>query len=382
MRFGLAAALMAGMYYDFEYSQDHGSSAVFDEYRGGSLNQQGYLGQPLGATRQITPGVWRRDFERGVAFANESYGTASINVSSEGLHYLKGTENPVLNNGGAAGIVSIPVMDGLILLRGSGSAVGAPQNTALPVVSGSAQAGQTLTASPGSWTNSPTSFAYQWLRCNSSGSYCVDITGAAGQSYGLSTDEVGSAVAVRVTASNAGGSTSARSNVTGVVGGGGGGGTVQSPSSANLVPDPDLEQDPAAAGFYSYGTATFTWASDEAHSPSHSLKIVSSSSGLSRWLTDKSRLGVTPGARYTISAFLKTSGVSSQGAQLAVTYWTASGAYEGTTIDGPDSFAGTVDWRSTTIVTTAPSDAAYARIELRLFGSGTVWADDFQASAS
>jgi len=71
MRFGLAAAIMAGIFYDFQYSQDFGSSAVYDEYQGGDLHRQGYLGQPLGAGRQISSGVWRRDFQNGVVFAKE-----------------------------------------------------------------------------------------------------------------------------------------------------------------------------------------------------------------------------------------------------------------------------------------------------------------------
>ena len=36
-------------------------------------------------------------------------------------------------------------------------------------VSGTAQEGKTLSAVRGDWTNQPTSYAYQWLRCDSGG---------------------------------------------------------------------------------------------------------------------------------------------------------------------------------------------------------------------
>ena len=38
--------------------------------------------------------------------------------------------------------------------------------------------GQTLTVSNGSWTGSPSSFAYQWQDCDSAGNTCTTITGA------------------------------------------------------------------------------------------------------------------------------------------------------------------------------------------------------------
>src|SRR5246500_4057076 len=52
----------------------------------------------------------------------------------------------------------------------------APQNTSPPTISGTLKEGSTLTAADGTWSNTPTSFAYQWQRCNSGGAACGDIT--------------------------------------------------------------------------------------------------------------------------------------------------------------------------------------------------------------
>ena len=94
----------------------------------------------------------------------------------------------------------------------------APSNTVLPVVSGTAEVGQTLSASQGSWSGStPMSFAYQWRRCDASGAGCVDIAGATSSSHVLVGADVGSTVRVVVTASNSAGSASAASAQTGVV---------------------------------------------------------------------------------------------------------------------------------------------------------------------
>src|SRR6185436_3257797 len=59
----------------------------------------------------------------------------------------------------------------------------APANTAAPSISGTAQQGQTLTESHGTWTNSPTSFSYQWQRCDSAGANCAPISSATASTY-------------------------------------------------------------------------------------------------------------------------------------------------------------------------------------------------------
>ncbi len=92
-----------------------------------------------------------------------------------------------------------------------------PTNTVLPVLSGSVVEGVTLSASSGSWSGSPTSYAYQWQDCNSSGGACVSISGASAPTYKLAGANVGHTVRVVVGASNMLGSTPASSAATGEV---------------------------------------------------------------------------------------------------------------------------------------------------------------------
>ena len=92
-----------------------------------------------------------------------------------------------------------------------------PVNTSPPTISGTAQVGQTLTAGNGTWSNAPTSFAYQWLRCNGGGNSCDNVANATQQTHTLVVADAGSTMRVRVTATNADGSSSAQSEQTAVV---------------------------------------------------------------------------------------------------------------------------------------------------------------------
>ncbi|WP_425956343.1 hypothetical protein [Xylanimonas sp. McL0601] len=66
-----------------------------------------------------------------------------------------------------------------------------------PTISGAAQVGKTLTAVPGTWAPSA-SFAYQWSRSG------VAITGATRSTYALVAADLGKTMTVKVTATNAG----------------------------------------------------------------------------------------------------------------------------------------------------------------------------------
>jgi hypothetical protein len=93
----------------------------------------------------------------------------------------------------------------------------APKNTAAPTITGTPKAGQVLTANPGSWSGNPTSFAYQWQRCDADVASCSNVTGATSKTYTATSADVGYRLRVRVTAHNAKGSATANSAITAVV---------------------------------------------------------------------------------------------------------------------------------------------------------------------
>lgn len=81
-----------------------------------------------------------------------------------------------------------------------------PNNTVAPVVSGTPSIGQTLSTTNGTWANTPTSYAYQWLRGGST------ISGATNSTYTLVTADTNLLITCRVTATNSGGSEAANGN--------------------------------------------------------------------------------------------------------------------------------------------------------------------------
>jgi len=83
--------------------------------------------------------------------------------------------------------------------RGGVEAGGVPVNTVLPAITGTYRSGETLTSSTGTWTNSPSSFAYQWTRDGS------NIGGATSSTYVVTPTDIPALIACVVTASNAGG---------------------------------------------------------------------------------------------------------------------------------------------------------------------------------
>jgi hypothetical protein len=92
-----------------------------------------------------------------------------------------------------------------------------PQATVRPVVTGTPTRTNTLNATGGTWTNSPTSITYQWQRCDGSGHNCQSIAGATNTRYTLVQADEGSSITVQVTATNTTGSGVATALPTAVV---------------------------------------------------------------------------------------------------------------------------------------------------------------------
>ena len=102
------------------------------------------------------------------------------------------------------------------LVLASVASAAAPVNTTPPTISGNVKVGQTLTVSNGNWSNSPTTYTYQWQRCSSATS-CTDINNAVAQTYVVRQADGGSRLRAQVNAINADGKGTANSAVTSFV---------------------------------------------------------------------------------------------------------------------------------------------------------------------
>lgn len=92
-----------------------------------------------------------------------------------------------------------------------------PANTVAPAITGTATVTHTLTVSTGSWTNTPTSYAYQWQRDDMGSGLPNAIAGATASTYVLQGADDGSHITCTVTGINANGSGLANSNQVGII---------------------------------------------------------------------------------------------------------------------------------------------------------------------
>ena len=123
MRYGLGSCLLDNGYYYAAPNGQYNAIAWFDEF---SQN----LGQPIAGPNNPTngtysnggltvwkQGVWRRDFQNGIALVNpKGNGVQTVTLETTYQHF-SGTQDPSVNNGQSVTSVTLNDRDGVILLR-------------------------------------------------------------------------------------------------------------------------------------------------------------------------------------------------------------------------------------------------------------------------
>jgi lysozyme len=186
------------------------------------------LGAPRAGTRLTgVPGTWSGG--KPVAF---TYQWQSCDAAGSGCIPIVGATLPTYvpgaadvghalvlsvsatGKGGTATAASPPT---LAVAAGGSGGTARPAALAPPQLTGSAVAGGTLTGTVGTWTGSPSSFAFQWRRCNAVGAACAAVSGATASTYVLTPGDIGATISLVVTATGSGGSQSATAATTAVV---------------------------------------------------------------------------------------------------------------------------------------------------------------------
>jgi hypothetical protein len=186
--------------------------AVYDSYAYGGA--QGWL--VFGGTSVAAPVVAGIDaIAGGRAGSATPYGSFPYSNSSLFNDVVSGSNGSCGSSYLCTGKVGYDGPTGIGTPNGAGTppSPSAPANTSKPTISGNTTQGQTLTASPGTWTGYPSpAYTYDWQRCTDATT--CGSTGVTGTSYPLTSADVGDTIQVIVTGANTAGSSSATSDQT------------------------------------------------------------------------------------------------------------------------------------------------------------------------
>jgi hypothetical protein len=149
--------------------------------------------------------------ERDFVYAVPCRTTTSVNTTLNTATLPDGTHTVDVKLEDASGNVNTAFHDDVTTHN-------APVMSTRPAIAGAVKLGQELSATPGTWSSPSTStYAYQWLRCPTTATLpsdadgCAEIAGATRSTYLPVTADAYRKLMVRVTATNASGSTSAYS---------------------------------------------------------------------------------------------------------------------------------------------------------------------------
>lgn len=145
---------------------------------------------------------WQRSDNGTSGWTNISGATASTYTLAAGddLKYIRSTV--VASNAAGSGTAANSAATGQITYN-------TPTNSAVPTISGTTTVGQTLTSTTGTWSNSPTSYGYQWQRSDDGSTGWANISGATASTYVLVSGDATKYVRSTVTATNSGGTATA-----------------------------------------------------------------------------------------------------------------------------------------------------------------------------
>jgi hypothetical protein len=124
-------------------------------------------------------------------------------ASADGGQYVRSTVSARNANGSSASVAS-----------GTQLVIPLPQLRKAPHISGRTRIGRRLRATKGSWSGTPKTYRFQWLRCNAHGGSCVRVGHATHSTYKLGKHDAKHRLRVRVTAANVAGRRSATSRAT------------------------------------------------------------------------------------------------------------------------------------------------------------------------
>jgi outer membrane protein assembly factor BamB len=180
---------------------DSGQGATLWEFTGdGNLDSAPLVVGDLVFVGSSTGALYAVDKDTGVAAWTTDVGS-SIDAPAEETY----TE-PLTGLGAANGTLVVPAGDDLVAYATAGAGARPPVDRTPPTIDGTAQVGELLTADVGSWSDLPSSYAYQWERCDATAANCTDIAGATSASFGPAAVDIGSTFRVAVSAANTTGS--------------------------------------------------------------------------------------------------------------------------------------------------------------------------------
>ncbi len=118
MRFSLTSTLMENGYFGYNQSvYKQGELWRYDEYDFNLGQAQNQAYNLKNNNSNIRPGLWRRDFENGIAIVNSNNKKESFVFEREEFEKLEGDQDPQVNNGSIVNWVNLKPKDGILLKK-------------------------------------------------------------------------------------------------------------------------------------------------------------------------------------------------------------------------------------------------------------------------